>query len=384
MFQRLVIIGTNFNQYNMRKFTLFFIILGLLAVNILNTSAQRPEEVQLNVTFKQLPLKPLPADLHTYKSTIHPNELSFKYIHLNKPLAYVETGNSNNYGSVEQCEQDFLGLPGYERVSESPDLFIDVYFSPFNIKSKTAGDAPATFIENKQKVIRTVYYYDVEYTYEARINIVTATGDTIFSAVNEDPNIIRQVRVGSSGQVESPYPSFGASYTSLQELEVAYQSKFIAGQEADKTRDWLSKYMNYIYYNYARPVRTIAFVVASAKGNKYNYDNLDSALKLVEEGFKLISEQAEQEVVNNKLMKAIEIWNKELESADFSKKNSRINERVAGMLHYNIGLAYGWMQEFEKCSEHLLKAQEYRKSAKEAAVVKSFMDDYKKRLEANI
>lgn len=268
--------------------------------------------------------------------------------------------------------------------SENADLAIDVFFSPIKVLSRKPGHAPATFIENKQKVIRTVYFYDVEFTYHAEIHVVTSKGDTLFYALNEYPSNVRKVRFGSSGQQDFPYPSMGASYTSPQLLEDAYQKKFIIDQEADNTRKWLMAYKSYLDYNYARSLRTLEVTIDKAKGRKYDYSSLDQAAAYLEEAFKIITNQGAQEEVNAILQSAIDIWSKELQAADYENRRARINSKIAAMLKYNIGVAYGWMHQFDKSYEYFADCKGEREAEKYASQMKSFIADYEARIKANM
>jgi hypothetical protein len=369
----------------MKNHQVIVLVIALLTGNALHGQlvAQRIDKVDLPVTYMHLPMKPLPEYVKTYQSKIHPNGLSFKYIHLNKPLVYLETGTSNNYGSVSEAETDFLTIAGYERVAENADLAIDAYFSPIKVLSRKPGSASATFIENKKRVIRTVYFYDVEYTYHAEIQVVSSKGDTLFHALNENPSNVHKVRFGSSGQQDSPYPVKGASYTSPQILEDAYQRKFITQQEIDKTRKWLTAYKSYFDYNYARSLRTLEITIGKAKGRKYDYSALDQAAAIVREAFQMISEQGDQEEINVKLQSAIDIWNKELQTADYDKRRARINSKIAAMLKYNIGVAYSWMQQFEMSYKYFSDCKGERQAEKYAGRMKPFVKEYEARLKAN-
>ena len=139
---------------------------------------------------------------------------------------------------------------------------------------------------------------------------------------------------------------------------------------------------NFSYLDVTKKIK-----IASGKGKKLDYSDLDIAIQHMEKAFVMISSEATSESVNTELNKAIVIWEKALKKSSNDKK-ARINEAITTMLYYNIGIAYWWMLDFAKAGKYANKALHYNSaSGKPSSSNKKLlnkvienMNDYEERL----
>ncbi|HHP7242928.1 MAG TPA: hypothetical protein ACFCUD_14730 [Cyclobacteriaceae bacterium] len=332
--------------------------------------AQKYTKEKLDVTYTQLPLKPLDQKYKTFKASIDPGNIDFKYIHLNKPLAYIETGSGSNYGSVEKCEKDFLYLPGYDVNEDDPDLLVTMNFNAINVLNKESFTEVRRFFENKEPVDRTCYNYKVTYIYGAAFTFSDKDGNTIYEKIYFDPNEEQTIIIGN------PNIGVGDHSFSPAALENEYQTQFLNGYQNDITRDCLMNSRNVLLSDYAYPRYTRRFIIASGKGRKHDYSDLDQAVVLMQEAFTMITSGEE---ADSKLNAAIEIWDSALSEAQPNEKRARINEKITPMLKINKAIALLWKNDFEEADQLLKETLDRKEGEKFATDIINFNNYYKQR-----
>jgi len=373
----------------MKKLTFLLFLAFFLSLAPTSLFCQRISKNDIRLTYVKLPLQPLPKEIQTYSSKIHPGEISFKYIHLKNQAMHkilqVEAGTSDNYGSVEQCESDFLVLPGYKRIPENGDLKIDVYFKKLVVSNKESKTGTGQFSENNTMVSRTMYFYEFDYTYYSGVAIVTNTKDTIFNKIFKNANHIK-ARYGSCGDCKSagdgPKEPFGASYTSPQELEESFKQRFLFDEENKWTRDALLEVKEYLNSQRGKPVVYNDFNIISGKG-KPDYSDLDTAVVRMMKAATILSSKYDISSAEPYINEAISIWEKALDGIDTSNKKARINEDISAGIQYNLGIAYAWLRKYDLCREWMNKASGIKDGQKLVKDVKWWIDDQEKRLKIN-
>ncbi len=367
----------------MKYIQLIFLI--LIFVTNQNIWAQRIGKEAFKFTYIQLPYSPLPENIKTYSAEIDAGGINFKGIHLVKPLAYIETGSKNNYGSVEQCEIDFLDLPGYSRISENADLHIGVKLTRLSAVNKIMKSGKGIFIENKERVERKIYYYEFSYSFSAEAGIFYKNGDTLWHEVLMN-TVNKPARFGfvSDDQVSGgPRQNFGASYTTPDELENYFQQRFLLDQEIEWTREQLFKVKNRLFNEYGKPLVFQKMDFITGKGRKADYSDLDTALVKVARFIELFQKTGEENNAALEMKSAIELWENALKEADLSDKKARINEEIASGLNYNIGLANVCLANFDACEEYFEKASTTKDGQKLVRDVVAWAKDYEKRIKIN-
>ncbi len=355
--------------------------------------SQGYKKEKINMNMRYFPLDPLPEELTTYSSTIDAEGIDFKYIKLNKPAVWIESGSNTNYGSVEESERDFLILHGYDRVSEDADIRLNVTFTKPQTLNKELYKKECTFFENKQKIQTTCYYYDIKYTFGARFTVTSKAGEIIYDSLYFDPEKEYNIWLGD---IEYANNLGAGSFTSQSELEANYKAKF----EIDFFETQITKFLKFcrshLMNQYGYPLYIKEWIIANDKtNNKLNYDDLNKATQLFTEACQeMTTEQANSfrnvfdnkeavESYMSKLSEAIIIWETALQEADFEDKKARIHRKLAPNLYVNLALAYYLKQEWDKAIENAEMAMKYKESSKEAAFVRSQILDMKNRYEIN-
>lgn len=331
---------------------LFSILITLFNYNI---QAQKSTMNKIKVSYLQLPLHPLNENIKTYKTV------------LNLDLSLENT-------DIEKLNNQYLKLYGYEKVIEGEDLLIRADFGDFNVDKELITDD--VYNVNKGENV-TGYYYELTFSYPVQLILETSNGEIIYETeINQDEKLM--------------HDDFGKWTYSISELDSKFNTekdnlvKEVKNkcdkQALNEIRDILRS--NFSYYHLTRKIK-----IALAKGKKYDYSDLESAISHIEKAFEMISSESQQGKINKELNEAIKIWETALlESSD--NKNARINEEISTMLYYNIGIANWWMLDFTKARDNLNKAlnknlaksKPSSSNEKDINEILESMNDYEQRL----
>lgn len=373
----------------MLRFLLSIIITGILLGISSIASAQRIEKNEVRLTYVQMPLEPLPGEIKTYSARIQPGDVSFKFIHLKSQnlnkVIQVEAGSNNNYGSVSKCENDFLVLPGYNKVAENGDLIIDVQFKKLVVNNRIMKTGTGQFTEGNQMISQTMYFYEFDYSYFAGVVISTSGHDTIYRKVYNSFNHVK-ARYGNCGDCKAasdgPTEGFGASYTSTGELEESFKQRFLSEMEINWTRDALLSVKDYLFSVKGKPRVYTDFKVVSGKG-KLDYSDLDTAFVRMKTAAAILSSGESTPAAEPYIKEAISIWQKALEESNNTDKKARINEEITAGIFYNIGIANAWLNNFSSSREWFEKAAKVKDGARLVNEIKWWIESQDKRLKAN-
>jgi hypothetical protein len=333
----------------MKNFTIILLFATLIPLQTFAQglfSGYRQEKINVNVT--QYPLNPLPEEFKTYNSKIYSGGIDFTYIRRVKPVAWVQTGNRNNYGSVELAEEEFLTLLGFERNITAPDLLIEMTLKNAEIKSKHMSSQKCTYIENKQRIESTCYNYLVTYTFGAALKVTDSEGNVIYEEVFHDPEANQKLILGWEGR-DGIKGHWSTSYNSPYALEEGIQNEFYGKHIYDYIHSSLMSAARKINGDYATFDYTKEFLIAYERTTKRsNYDDLNKAVELMREAGMAITERKDKSEYFHKIDEAIGIWESALQEADFQERNARIDSKIAPQLYGNIAVASIWKHDWEK------------------------------------
>lgn len=285
----------------------------LFLLNNILMFAQKPDMRNIKISYQQLPLQPLDKSIVTYNS-----ELSMDVT--------LENTDLNKLGDR------YLKLLGYEKTEDHEDIIIKADFGEFQF--------------NKQLITKDVYninrgetvkghYYETVCSYPVSLSLVSKDGSTIFHQTIEHSTKLLNFDFGkwtySIAELDAKL--------STEEEELFTELK----NKCDKKA--LSEIKDVLTSNFSTLGVTKKIKIASGKGEKVNYSDLESAILHMENAFEMISSESASEDVNTELNKAIEIWENALSESSGNKK-ARINEAITTMLYYNIGIAYWWTTDF--------------------------------------
>jgi hypothetical protein len=307
------------------KHNVTILLLTLITLFNLNTFAQKASINKIKVSYLQLPLQPLNEHIKTYKPVLEMN---------------VTLENTD----IDKLNNKYLKLHGYEKVNEGEDLLVKAEFGNFDLNKKLISDD--VYNVNKGANV-TGYYYELSCTYPVRLILETNDGETIY-----EKEIIHNEKI--------MHDDFGKWTYSVTELDTKFDTERknliddIKNKCDQKALNEIQDIMQsrFSYYNVSAKIK-----LASGKGRKLDYSDLESAVLHMEKAFEMISSEASQESINAELSNALEIWKSALKESSSNNK-ARINEDITTMLYYNMGIAYWWMLDFTKALESLNKALE--------------------------
>ena len=317
--------------------------------------AQKTDMRNIKVSYKQLPLQPLDESIKTYKSVLSMN---------------ITLENTD----IDKLTKQYLKLHGYEKVEGQEDVLINARFGEFQVNKKLI--TKDVYNVNQGKNV-TGYYYEISCVYPVDISLTSNNGNPIFEQIIEhDEKLLND--------------DFGKWTYSRSELDTKFNTEkdeLFTNLKNKCDKKALAEIKNILASNFSYLDVTKKIKIASGKGKKLNYSDLDLAVQYMEKVFEMISSESVSEGVNTELNKSIVIWESALKESSNDKK-ARINEAITTMLYYNIGIAYWWMLDFAKAGEYANKALEYNSSSsKPSSSNKKLIDkaiedmnDYEKRL----
>ncbi len=185
------------------------------------------------------------------------------------------------------------------------------------------------------------YYYKIEYT----------SPDAFVRIKNEADEVVYMEK--TSNKV-SDYDYFGKNECYFLEaiLESAYKkmkdsndSMIVANEESamyKKAQDFVKESLSFYYQDENIEV----YYIKDSK--EYQYPELEKAANTAVEGYTSLKNNYSAQEGKDKLLSAVQVWEKTVEEKDLNDKKARINRRIAGRLYHNIAIAYAYCQDFEK------------------------------------
>lgn len=306
----------------LKKQLLLHLILYLSFITI--TNAQRATFKTATFQYTRLPAKPLPKEVKTYCPLI--------------------------IGATEMSKSDlasqYLNLDGFVKVSqdENPDLIIKVELA--NGFERLTGDVEVRKTEkteNNTKVIVTTYFYRMKYRMPCKYKIMTKNGEILGEEIISDVESV----------ITYDFPDF-SSYSAAESHYVESKGKAMANIQNENTNKYFSKIKTRIDNDYLSIPVSEYIYIGRAEGNdkKYDYSDLDQAYEFIMEGLTSVNTK-NHEIAKEPFKKAIDLLNKALTEKDLVDKKARINEKVTGMINYNLALVYFLMNDFDNSEKFL-------------------------------
>lgn len=334
-------------------------VLFLLA--ILSTVKGYGQKVSFNnikFSYIRLPLYPLPKQYETFRSTLN--------------IDLPDESRSPN-----QLINQYLKLPGYIRTTNNPDLEILADFGEFKIADKNLHSDDVFNVNAGEN--RTGYLYEIRCEYPVNLRITTGDGTEI---LNQKIDLEKNLNF-----------EFGKWHYSKQDLENKF-SQEIDQVLQDKQTKCISSAMSEIrnilsgYYGYSEQSQKVK--IASGKGKKYDYSDLDEAVLAVEKALSGTVNMLEEDAgMTQEFNHALELWNRKLDIEE-EGSSSGITPSIRMMLWYNCSFANLWLKNFDKARLHLEQAEALKSDDIPSSHLKMLVslsetiDDLEKRYRANI
>lgn len=278
----------------------------------------------INVSFHQLPLKPLKPSSNTYSVSLED---------LGAELTPYQRDSLRERG---------LLIPGYVKIKEGGSIQLELIVSPLSVTNKEVKDVPLETEKDGKKITTHQYWYSIAYAFPTKLRI------------SLDGNLLGEQELPSFFTTEY-YPQ---NRTSLTVLQQSYDNDFYflnnlkqkhVDQRVNEIRKWLASNYGYTTVN---EMIDIGYV----KDKKGLYEDLTKALSLIQNAFKYANGKKKylDDSFRNQINEAVAILNNALLESSTNKK-ARINQRVTAMINYNLALCSYGLNEFDQAKEYLNK-----------------------------
>jgi hypothetical protein len=291
----------------------------------------------------------------TIKST------SYRYVHNCAPLiAAPQTASrysyfinrspyKNIYGYTTTAS--FLTPPGYKDNKE---------LCSYIIEFETTDISPVMNNDGTVKMSVMLMYY----TYNVNVKIY-----------DRDGNVIKERNLTLCDRNNTIFIEQPTEALSVYDGNRYAADEYIRENLSEIYKTSLADAKEYIEYSFNGKRDVDTFYVFSAKAPKqgYDYKEMDNAVTLFKNTM-LAHNTKKEDTARTKanLQKCINVWEKELNSANYKDNGARINTAIAMSLHYNLAMAYFVLGDYPLAYEHIHKT--YKKEVDQHQQLRSFTD----------
>jgi len=286
--------------------------------------AQKVTFDNAKVKYTQLPLYPLPEEIKTYEARL-----------------VIELPDETE--NPDQLKNQYLKIQGYKKIKEGGDLIIDLVFGKFGLLGKELKTGEVYNINAGENM--TGYFYKIHCKYPVTLTVITGNGK----------EMLRQDVKPDKDPLNFDFGKWKYSVEDLNNKFNEEQGKLFLEKQEKYIKSALNQAKNTLNSFYGYPEKSEKIKIASGKGKKFNYEDLEMAFGHAEKAFEGLTNNNETEVIHQEFNAAIEIWKKAIAESDGGKK-SRISPAIKMMLFYNCAVANLWIDNFEKAREHLAEA----------------------------
>jgi len=299
-------------------------ILCILSILPLLGFSQKVIFDNVKVKYTQLPLYPLSKEIRTYEARL-----------------VIEI--PDEIGKPDQLNNQYLKIQGYEKVKEGGGLIIDLVFGKFRLLAKKLKTDEVYNINAGENM--KGYLYQIHCEYPVTLTVITGNGKELLrQEVKPDKDIL-----------DFDFGKWEYSVENLNNKFNEEQGKLLLEKQEKYIKSVLNQVKNRLNGNYGYPEKSEKIKIASGKGKKFNYHDLETAFGHTEKAFESLTNKDNTELIHQEFNAAIETWKKAILESDGGKK-SRISPEIKMMLLYNCAVANLWMNNFEKAREYLAEA----------------------------
>lgn len=338
-----------------RAVSLFFTGVVLLAAGGTTSFAQSTVKHDFSLMEVQLPLKLFPPEMKTLTPHLITNGIPIIEVKGWEGLGgALQTRQYDNNGRVrmedktEYYLKNRMFIDGLERVDEGGDVIYEIEIGNTGFSNvRLMNDRIILDGSN-----RTDYYHTMTFDMEATLRILRASDGAVFI---ERPIGVSGKTLEHSGRgvvLDTPFKA--NEYFNADKENFTYE--VISSELPDLFRRAVRAANNeFGYLDYPVAVRLFSF-----KKRKYDYSDLDRAVRSVEESNELRTQDPLGEAWRAPMEEAVQIWRAALEEADFSNKKARINEKVGRHVQYNLAVGLIWLRDFDEVDALLADAEKSR------------------------
>ncbi|MCB2194906.1 MAG: hypothetical protein KQH79_03550 [Bacteroidetes bacterium] len=262
---------------------------------------------------------------------------------------------SNEYISKDQnieLQKDYLlHIDGFTKTHDSESDFI-IQFILLNSKTTTKMTRKTTS-SSSGKQLGMEGTFEVNAKTNFVCNILSKDSMLIYRLKYPNYEDIREINYESS--------SLNTNIRSENELKIKARSatetavKRLLNEVMKETQIQLNKQLG--YYK-----EELEFEIATGKGRKFNYNDLDNALKSFREASIIYSKKGLTENCKNMLNNSIEIWLSALEDYQPNERKVRISDSIIPHIYFNLGVAYYLLENYEEATKYTMMASDIKET----------------------
>ncbi len=295
----------------------------------------------------------------------------FQYMHYPKsPLPnWVKTYSTETTSTSTRMkvagdqERTFLVLRGFEKAELGTPADVKLVFELYAVKTKAdiLTKEETKKVDDKE-VKKTYYYHQVTSDIAGKFMIVDKNGTEIYKD---------EFREGDFQNVAK-----SDLYTTKSEAQTDYNKRkdaIISKSDNAALEKAMSAYKTYMdnYYGYYTAFDDA--LVATGKGKKHDYSDLDAALEKFQQAAEFYN-SGNKEKYKELATECIKVWETALQEYDPDNKKARISKKNADWINFSIASAYLYLDDFDKAIEYMNKGQEIDAGLQSRSVLASIKD----------
>jgi tetratricopeptide (TPR) repeat protein len=317
-----------------------------------HTKSQNINYEWVNVALCRLPLKPLQVTTKSYSCSIQD---------LGEELASHQIKNLENA----------LAIPGFTRSEETPSVKLELIINPLSVTNQEIKDDPFTTEKDGVKTVHHNYHYLLTCSFPAKLRVAVSGGQI---TEQDLPGFFQTKYYGRQAATE----------TALQtQWEKDYS--FLKTLQEEQVSERVKELKEIIFNLYGYGMHPQFVKIGYVKDKKGEYEDLTKAMALTRDAFLYASNKEiyMDDVFKAKTNEATIIFEKALTESSEDKK-ARINNRVAGMIYYNLALISFGLNDFDKAKDYVNKIHKASNNTEvEAGSLLNKTKDQQKRFIAN-
>jgi hypothetical protein len=232
----------------------------------------------------------------------------------------------------EELDINNFSLAG---ASDEYQFTIEIIESDFKFGDSKKKSTSRTVTESGKERSITEYFYEGSMGYSYIVKVLDKQDQELFR------EIIRG-NVTTKGRKSTSYSSA---------LKMYNRDKFLAREKV--VNDFIDKASSAINEQFTDVEKTMYMRVPYVKSKKFQYPEFDEAYALLRKSYDALNlDVTIQEETVNDLNKAIELLTPYISEIDLEDKKAKVNRNVASATHFDIGLAYFMMRNYEQAKKH--------------------------------
>jgi len=295
----------------------------------------------------------------------------FKYIHYPKnPLPLwvktysVEVTNTSTRLKVGSDRiSEYLTLQGFKEAETGTVADVKLVFELHGVQtSADIHTKEETKKEDDKEVKVTYYYHQVISKVAGKFTIIDKNGKEVSKDIFNGKDF---ENVSKSGL-----------FKTRKEAQADYNKRkngIISSSDNTALDNALSTFKGSMDKNFGYYMANDDAIVATGKGKKHDYSDLDAALEKFTEAANYYNSE-DQEKYNELAKECIKIWETALEEFDLKNKKARISKKNADWLYLSMASAYLYMNEFDKAIECMNKGQEIDSGLQSKSILANIKD----------